>query len=168
MSLESTEELKRKITEAGAVPKHIAFIMDGNGRWAHKRKLPRIAGHNQGVKSVRKMVEVGPEIGVDIMTFYTFSAENWRRPTFEVTALMKLLLDSINKELEDLKRKNVCLKVIGDIQALPEKPRQALEKAVDETKSNSGLILVLAISYSGRSDIVRAVNRIVNSHIKEI
>lgn len=105
MSLDKTAEHKINIINCGVIPKHIAFIMDGNGRWANKQKLPRIAGHNQGVKSVRKMVEIGREIGVDVMTFYTFSAENWRRPKLEVTALMNLLLDSINRELDDLKRK---------------------------------------------------------------
>ena len=168
MGQKSTEELKRQIIKNGSIPRHIAFIMDGNGRWANQRILPRIAGHNQGVKSVRRMVEVGPEIGVNVMTFYTFSAENWRRPKLETSALMKLLLDSINNEIEDLKRNNVRLMVIGDLQALPKGARQAMENAVEETRSNSGLKLVLALSYSGRSEIVRAVNRIIDNGLNQV
>jgi len=136
--------------------------MDGNGRWAHRRGLPRIAGHHQGVKTVRRMVEVGPEIGVEIMTFYTFSTENWRRPRLEVTALMELLLDSINKELDDLKRNQVSLRVIGDLNAIPKHPREAMKRAIEETASNKRLKLVLAINYSGRNEIIKAVNRIID------
>ncbi len=135
--------------------------MDGNGRWAHERHLPRIAGHRQGVKTVRRMVEIGPEIGVKVMTFYTFSAENWNRPLMEVSALMNLLLESINREIEDLKRNEVSVRVIGDLEALPEGPREAMKRAIDETAGNQRLILVLALSYSGRSEIVKAVNRII-------
>ncbi len=160
--------LKEVITSSGEIPRHIAFIMDGNGRWAHRRGLPRIAGHRQGVKTVRRMVETGPEIGVEVMTFYTFSIENWRRPRSEVTALMELLLESINKELDDLKRNEVSLRVIGDLSALPSGPRKALEKAILETEDNKRLILVLAISYSGRREIVQAVNRIIDAGISEV
>ncbi len=161
-------ELKRTILAAGGVPQHIAFIMDGNGRWARQRGLPRIAGHRQGVRTVRKMVETGPEIGVEVMTFYTFSAENWRRPRPEVTALMQLLLESINRELEDLKRNGVSLRVIGDLDSLPRKPRKALERAIVETADNRRLILVLALSYSGRREIIQAVNRIIRAEVESI
>ncbi len=160
--------LKDVITSRGEIPRHIAFIMDGNGRWARQRGLPRIAGHRQGVKTVRRMVETGPEIGVEVMTFYTFSIENWRRPRPEVTALMELLLESINRELDDLKRNEVSLRVIGDLGALPPGPRKALEKAILETEDNRRLILVLAISYSGRREIVQAVNRIIDAGISEV
>lgn len=145
------------------MPRHIAFIMDGNGRWAHRRGLPRLAGHSRGVKTVRTMVETGPEIGVEIMTFYTFSTENWRRPRFEVSALMELLLDSINRELDDLKKNDVSLRVIGDLDALPTGPREAMKRAVRETKENQGLKLVLALNYSGRREIIQAVNRIIEN-----
>ncbi|MCF7811411.1 di-trans,poly-cis-decaprenylcistransferase [bacterium] len=160
--------LKDYILSLRGKPEHIAFIMDGNGRWAHQRALPRIAGHHQGVKTVRRMVEAGPEIGVKVMTFYTFSAENWKRPKQEVSALMELLLNSINQELEDLKRNEVSLRVIGNLDALPQGPREALKKAIIETADNKRLVLVLAISYSGRSDIVNAVNNIIASKVNKI
>lgn len=162
MSGKENTALKEQILKTGKVPRHIAFIMDGNGRWAHRRGLPRIAGHSKGVKTVRMMVEVGPEIGVEVMTFYTFSTENWRRPLAEVSALMELLLDSINKELDDLKRNDVSLRVIGDLSALPLGPREAMEKAIRETENNQGLKLVLALNYSGRTEIIQAVNRIIH------
>jgi len=161
-------DLKKLILSGGNIPRHIAFIMDGNGRWARKRGLPRIAGHRQGVKTVRRMVEIGPEIGVDVMTFYTFSAENWRRPLLEVTALMELLLEAINNELEDLKRNDVSLRVIGDLSSLPEAPRKAMQRAIEETTDNKGLKLVLAISYSSRNEIINAVNRVIESGAKQI
>lgn len=164
----SEAALKQAIISGGEIPRHIAFIMDGNGRWAHKRGLPRIAGHRQGVKTVRKMVETGPEIGVEVMTFYTFSSENWRRPRIEVTALMELLLESINREIEDLKRNDVSLRVIGDLSALPAGPRKAMEQAITETRDNKGLKLVLAISYSGRSEIIKAVRRIIDAGVDDI
>jgi len=162
------KRIKEYILSHGGTPQHIAFIMDGNGRWAHKRALPRIAGHRQGVKTVRRMVEVGPEIGVKVMTFYTFSAENWKRPYQEVSALMELLLHSINQELEDLKRNEVSLRVIGSLDALPQGPREALTRAIAETADNKRLTLVLAINYSGRNNIVQAVNRIISSGVKSV
>jgi len=161
-------ELKARILASGNIPRHIAFIMDGNGRWAKQRGLPRIAGHREGVRTVRRMVECGPEIGVQVMTFYTFSAENWCRPGREVSALMELLLDAINREVEDLKRNQVCLKTIGDLSALPAGPREALERAIAETAGNKRLTLVLALSYSGRREIVQAVNRLISSGVKSV
>ncbi len=168
LRLKEEAALKEAIASVGDIPRHIAFIMDGNGRWAHRRRLPRIAGHRQGVKTVRSMVEIGPEIGVKIMTFYTFSAENWRRPRMEVTALMRLLLDTINREIEDLKRNEVSLRVIGDLDALPAAPRKAMKRAIKETEGNKRLIMVLAISYSGRREIVNAVNRIIASGADQV
>jgi undecaprenyl diphosphate synthase len=158
---DTAQPLKDRIVANGRIPKHIAFIMDGNGRWANRRGLPRTAGHHQGVKTVRRMVEIGPEIGVKVMTFFTFSTENWNRPKFEVSALMQLLLDSINKELDDLKRNDVSVQVIGDLNALPEGPRNAMERAIEETADNKRLKLVLALSYSGRAGIHQAVARIL-------
>lgn len=164
----SVDELRELVVRSGSVPGHIAFIMDGNGRWAKKRRLPRIAGHRKGVKTVRRLVEVAPLVGVDVMTFYTFSMENWRRPVLEVNALMELLLESINSEIEDLKRNDVSLRMIGDVNALPERPRIALERAVEETAGNKGVKLVLALSYSGRHEIVQAVNRIISEGITRV
>ncbi len=162
------DQLKELILSGAKIPKHIAFIMDGNGRWAKKRSLPRIAGHQRGVKTVRRMVETGPEIGVKVMTFYTFSSENWLRPRMEVSALMNLLLESINNEIEDLQRNDVALKVIGELESLPDGPRNAMKKAIEETQGNQRLTLVLALSYSGRREIVKAINRILDDDVKEI
>jgi len=153
--------LKEQVMAGGKIPRHIAFIMDGNGRWAKSRGLPRIIGHRQGVQTVRRMVEIGPEIGVDVMTFYTFSSENWRRPKFEVAALMQLLVESIDRELEDLMKNRVKLRIIGELENLPDEPRRAMERAVIQTSGNDGLVLVLALSYSGRREIARAFNRMV-------
>jgi len=150
------------------IPKHIAFIMDGNGRWAKDRGLPRIAGHRQGVSTVRRMVEIGRELGVEVMTFYTFSSENWRRPVFEVKALMELLIEAIERELDDLKKNGVRLRIIGELDSLPEGPRKAMERGVAETADSDGLILVLALSYSGRREIARAVNRAIASGKGEV
>ncbi len=142
------------------IPEHIAIIMDGNGRWAKQRSLPRIAGHREGINSVREIVQTCGEIGVKILTLYTFSSENWRRPRQEVSALMRLLLVTINREVEELNRKNVRLMVIGDINALPEKPRSGILAGIERLKSNTGLILNLALSYGGRQEIIEAVKKI--------
>jgi len=158
--------LKTAILAKGHIPRHIAFIMDGNGRWARARGLPRIVGHREGVKTVRRMVETGPEIGVGVMTFYTFSSENWRRPELEVTALMDLLVESIERELEDLKRNRVQLRIIGELENLPDGPRTAMERAVEETAGNNRLILVLALSYSARREIARAFNRMITKGLE--
>ncbi len=166
--LTDEESLKEAILAHGKIPEHIAFIMDGNGRWAKRRALPRIAGHRQGVKSVRRMVEIGPELGVKVMTFYTFSTENWLRPQKEVSALMGILLESINRELDDLMKNDVRLRVIGDLESLPEAPRQAMQRAIEKTAANERMTLVLALSYSGRREIVQAVNKIVDSGIRGI
>jgi undecaprenyl diphosphate synthase len=142
------------------MPRHIAIIMDGNGRWAKQRSLPRIAGHREGINSVREIVRTCGELGVEVLTLYTFSSENWLRPRQEVSALMHLLLATINKEVKDLDRNNVKLKVIGRIEDLPEKPRKGMLDAIDHLKHNTGLILNLALSYGGRQEIVEAVRRI--------
>lgn len=146
--------------EQGKIPRHIAIIMDGNGRWAKQRSLPRIAGHREGINSVREIVRVCGNLGVKVLTLYTFSSENWRRPKKEVSALMRLLLATINREVRDLDRNNVKLKVIGKIEDLPEKPRQGMLEAIKRLGKNTGLILNLALSYGGRQEIVEAVHRI--------
>lgn len=161
-------ELKQTILSGGGIPRHVAFIMDGNGRWASKRGLPRIAGHRQGVKSVRRMVEAGPDLGIEVMTFYTFSTENWSRPLTEVSALMKLLLESINREVDDLMANKVSLRVIGNLASIPDGPRQAMEDAIARTSKNKRLILVLALSYSSRSEIINAVNNILKTGLKSV
>jgi undecaprenyl diphosphate synthase len=142
------------------LPTHIGIIMDGNGRWAKKRRLPRIAGHNAGIDSVRDIVEACGEIGVKVLTLYTFSLENWKRPKREVSALMKLLVTTLNREIRDLMRKNVRITCIGDLEDLPEMTRFSMMEAIEKTKDNTGLTLNLALSYSSRKEIKSAVKRI--------
>jgi undecaprenyl diphosphate synthase len=141
-------------------PRHIAIIMDGNGRWAKKRGLPRVMGHREGIRSVRAVVEACGELGIEILTLYTFSTENWRRPQEEVSALMKLLLKTIQKEIKDLIRNNVRLTVIGDLSRLPAEAAAGMESAIEDTRSNTGLNLNLALNYGGREELVRAVRGI--------
>ena len=155
------KEYRVRILEKGNIPRHIAIIMDGNGRWAKKRGLPRIAGHREGINSVREIVRVCGEIGVEYLTLYTFSAENWKRPKAEVSALMTLLLHTIRREVADLNKNNVRLLTIGELSDLPNGPRRAMEEAKEKLADNTGLKLVLALSYSGRKEIVHAVNRLL-------
>jgi len=142
------------------VPSHIAIIMDGNGRWAKSRKKPRILGHKAGVLSVRSVVEGAGEVGVKYLTLYAFSTENWNRPKVEVAALMQLLVATISKEVNSLNKNNVRLLTIGDLKSLPGNCERELEKAKERTKNNTGLNLVLALSYSSKSEIIGAVKKI--------
>lgn len=160
MKLENKKELKEQILQKGNVPKHIAIIMDGNGRWAKKRGLPRIAGHKKGVDSVREIVKLCPELGVEILTLYTFSMENWNRPKIEISALMSLLINTIKNEINELMKNNVKVNVIGVLSNLPEEARKAMEEGIEKTKNNSGLILNLALSYSSRVEIIDMIKKI--------
>lgn len=165
----SDERLQRVVLEhPERLPRHVAFIMDGNGRWAKQRNLARLFGHKEGVKSVREMVEAGVDIGIDAMTFFTFSKENWKRPKKEVSALMQLLVSTIRKEVAELDNNNVTLRTIGCLDDLPEVPRRELMLAMDRLAKNDGLVLTLAISYSGRQDILDAVNHLVTSGVTPI
>ncbi|MEA3500367.1 MAG: isoprenyl transferase [Candidatus Marinimicrobia bacterium] len=153
--------MKNKIIEGNKnLPKHIAIIMDGNGRWASKKNLPRIAGHREGINSVREIVRLSGEIGIEYLTLYTFSKENWQRPKSEVNALMSLLSSTIKKEINELDRNNVRLQIIGNISEIPKKTREDLLKGVEKTKSNTGLTLVLALSYGSREEILNTVKQI--------
>jgi undecaprenyl diphosphate synthase len=152
---------KEKI-DLSKVPVHVAIIMDGNGRWAKKRGLDRIFGHQSGVESVREVTEAAAEIGVKYLTLYTFSTENWGRPQSEVDALMELLIDTIEKETPTLDKNNISLLSIGDIERLPGKSSDKLKKCIKETSPNTGLKLVLALSYSSRWEIKNAVKKIVS------
>lgn len=138
------------------VPRHIAIIMDGNGRWAKQKGMPRVLGHRSGVKSVREVTEAAGEIGVKYLTLYAFSTENWNRPPAEVKALMSLLVETIKAEIATLNKNNVRLMAIGDIQALPASSRDALLNGIEQTKNNSGLTLILALNYSAKWEILRA------------
>ena len=142
------------------IPRHVAIIMDGNGRWARQRGLPRIAGHRAGAKSVREIVRVASKLGIEYLTLYAFSSENWSRPKVEVAALMRLLEFYLQKELAELDKDNVRLAAIGRLHELPAGARQQLDKAIAALRDNEGLTLVLALSYGGRAEIVDAVRGI--------
>jgi len=154
------EKLKQQILLKGNIPKHVAIIMDGNGRWAKKRGLPRIAGHKKGIDSVREIVRLCPELGIEILTLYTFSMENWNRPKTEISALMRLLLNTIRKEIDKLVKNNVKVNTLGILSDLPAGARKGMEEAMERTKNNTGLILNLALSYSSRVEIVEMIKRI--------
>jgi undecaprenyl diphosphate synthase len=143
-----------------SLPRHVAVIMDGNGRWAKQRGLPRIEGHRQGAESARTIIRTAGELGVKYLTLYAFSAENWNRPKDEVDALMKYLINYINTETPELNKNNVRLEVIGQIYRLPENVQEHLKKSIATLSRNSGLTLVMALSYGSRIEIVDAVRRI--------
>lgn len=157
--LDSLTAMKEQI-KSDNLPKHIAIIMDGNGRWAKKQGAMRIFGHHHGIKAVREAVEGCGEIGIRYLTLYTFSTENWNRPKIEVDGIMQLLVKTIHEEVPRLHENNVRMKVIGDRNSLPPKARKKLEDAIDLTKGNTGLTLSLALSYSGKWDIIQAVKNI--------
>ncbi|CAG7840717.1 UDP pyrophosphate synthase [Clostridium novyi B str. ATCC 27606] len=148
------------------IPKHIAIIMDGNGRWAKQKKLPRTLGHKAGVETIREIVKECSNLGVKILTLYAFSTENWKRPKEEVGALMKLLVEYLKKELKELHEENVIIRTIGDISKLPKICQQELTNAYNTTKNNTGLILNLALNYGGRDEIINAMKEI-GAKIKE-
>jgi len=153
MSYKSKIDTKR-------VPKHVAIIMDGNGRWAKNQGEMRVFGHMNGVNSVRESLTAASEVGVEYLTLYAFSTENWNRPIEEVSALMDLLVQTIVKEIEDLQENEVRLEAIGDLNLLPAKCKSALVEAIEKTKKNTRITLVLALSYSSRWEITRAVKSI--------
>ncbi|TXJ27169.1 MAG: isoprenyl transferase [Chitinophagaceae bacterium] len=142
------------------LPRHIAIIMDGNGRWAQEQGQDRLYGHFHGVESVRNIVEGCAELGIGYLTLYAFSTENWDRPEYEVIGLMELLVTTIRKEVESLHKNNIRLHVIGDMNMLPDYARQELQEALDFTKENTGLNLIMALSYSGRWELLNAVKNI--------
>lgn len=158
---EELSQLIAKIKESGKCPVHVAIIMDGNGRWAGKRGLPRTEGHNAGVAAVRRVVEAASETGVKYLTLYTFSVENWNRPKDEVASLMALLSRTTLKELNDLMRNNVRLIATGRLHQLPAVRRKVLESAIKKTSSNDGLTLNLALNYGGRTEIIDAIKKII-------
>ncbi len=155
------KEIRRDLIEKCQIPEHIAIIMDGNGRWAKQRNKPRIFGHNEGINSVREIVEECGKLGVRYLTLYTFSVENWGRPKTEVTGLMQLLLRTIKKEVRELDKNNVKLSIIGRVEDLPEKPRKGLLDGVEKLSGNTGLNLILALSYGGRQEILDGVKKII-------
>lgn len=152
-------DLKEKI-DIKKLPNHVAIIMDGNGRWAKEKGNQRIFGHKKGVVAVRDVTEASAELGIPYLTLYAFSKENWNRPKTEVIGLMSLLVSTINSETKTLMKNNIRLRVIGDIESLPEKVKKELEKAIEQTKNNSRLNLVLALSYGSRWEILNASKQI--------
>lgn len=151
---------KKSLVDNGHLPSHIAIIMDGNGRWAKEKGEDRIQGHKQGVTSVRDVVEGCGELGIGYLTLYAFSTENWNRPKYEVDALMELLVATIHREVDDLKKNNVKLSVIGDIPSLPKVCQRELAEATEMTSGSTGLHLVLALSYSSKWELAEAVKGI--------
>ncbi len=156
----NSKELEVNIKNHPNCPAHIGIIMDGNGRWAKQKGLPRIAGHHRGIDSVHEIVEVCGEIGIKILTLYTFSVENWKRPRWEVTALMELMVNTIRREIKELDEKDVKIIAIGHLKDLPNATRKSMQEAIERTKNNTGLILNLAMNYSGRTEIKDAVVKI--------
>lgn len=146
--------------DVNKLPNHIAIIMDGNGRWAKKRSLPRVVGHEYGVKSVRLVAETAAKLGVKHLTLYTFSKENWNRPQLEVKAIMTLLVRTIRNEVKTLQKNNIRLRTIGDIESLPSDALRELKEAMELTKNNSRMDLILALNYSARWDIIQATKKI--------
>ncbi len=157
-----------KSIDKTTLPKHVAIIMDGNGRWAKEQNKPRVFGHRAGVQTVRRIVEASVELGLQYLTLYTFSTENWKRPKQEVSALMNLLIVTIRRELDDLNKNNVSVRVIGDCHKIPEKTMNEVRKAIEITKHNDGLKLIIALSYSARWDIICSVKRIIELANKNI
>ena len=143
------------------IPKHVAIIMDGNGRWAKKKGLGRIFGHKNAIKSVRESTEIAGELGIEFLTLYAFSTENWNRPKREVNALMTLLVNTLGKEIKKLAKNNVQLKAIGQLDNLPKSCFEELQECIEYTKNNTGLVLTLALSYGGKEEILDAVRGLV-------
>jgi len=156
-----------KNTDVNQIPGHIAIIMDGNGRWAEEHGKERIYGHQNGVEAVRSAIEGAGEAGVKFLTLYAFSTENWNRPKEEIDALMQLLVKAIKNELAGLMQNNVRLQAIGNLKSLPLACQNELQDAIETTKNNTGLTVVLALSYSGRWEIVNAVKEILKHNAEE-
>jgi len=150
----------------GRIPKHVGIIMDGNGRWAELRGLPRIEGHRRGVERSKEVIEFSAELGLKVLTLYAFSTENWRRPSAEVATLMRLLELYLKNELDRLIKNDIVFKTIGDTVMLPEHIQKIIRHAEQKTSSNKGMTLVTALSYSGRNEILRAVKKLLYSRIK--
>lgn len=152
--------LIKQLKSGGNIPNHIAIIMDGNGRWAQNKNLPRAAGHKRGVETVRTMVQACINLGVKYLTLYTFSTENWKRPQKEISMLMRLMVKSLQNETNELNENNVRIITVGDTESLPKVVQDELKEAKEITKKNDALVLNLALSYSGRWEILNAVKKI--------
>jgi len=160
------EELKKRILQRDNIPTHVAIIMDGNGRWAKYHDLQRVDGHIEGVNSVRDIVKTCAELGIKVVTFYTFSTENWKRPPQEVNALWRLLVRTVREEVPELNKNNVRLVVSGMIEELPLITRRSVQFAIDSLKNNTGLIVNLALNYSSRIELTQAMRKIAKEVAK--
>ena len=149
------------------LPRHVAVIMDGNGRWANSRGLPRVAGHRAGVEAVRAAVDTGARLGLEALTLYAFSTENWKRPRLEVDALMRMLKRYLRLELDSIHRQNIRFQPVGRVEALAESVRRELDRAVERTRANTGMILSVALNYGGRTEIIDAANAAVRRLVAE-
>ena len=152
---------------SGRIPEHVAIIMDGNGRWAEMRGLPRIEGHKRGAERAREVISAAMEVGVNTLTLYAFSLENWQRPDDEVSTLMKLLEFYLTKEFNELIRKGIVFRTIGEVWRLPVSVQALLKNMQEKSSRNKGMTLVLALSYSGRNEIIRTVRKIISLGVKE-
>ena len=160
----TADELK-KLGLDGKLPKHIGLIMDGNGRWAKQRLMPRSAGHRAGMEALQEIVRASHSIGIEALTVYAFSTENWGRPAAEVDALMSLLVEYFYKEIDELDANNVRIRTLGDLTRFAPKLRELMENAVERTKNNTGLNFSIAINYGSRAEIVRAVRNLINEGV---
>ncbi len=160
MNKKELMKLKNKI-DINNIPSHVAIIMDGNGRWAKERFLPRTAGHQEGMKRVIEIVEVAEKLNIKYLSLYAFSTENWKRPKEEIDGLMKLLVQYIRSELNKIYKNNIRIQTMGDISKLPKVPRKEVEKAIEKTKNNNKMVLNIGLNYGGRDEIVRAVKNIL-------
>lgn len=142
------------------LPKHIAIIMDGNGRWAAKRALPRFVGHKAGMETLREVLRASNDMGIKILTVYAFSTENWNRPTEEVSYLMNLLIEYMRKEIDELNKNNVKVQILGDLSPLPTITREEIEKAISLTRNNTGIVFNIALNYGGRAELITACKHI--------
>lgn len=153
-------KLKNSI-DLNRIPNHVAIIMDGNGRWAKKRFLPRTAGHQEGMKRVVEIVEVAENLNIKVLSLYAFSTENWKRPRLEIDGLMQILVQYIRNELDKIHEKNIKIQTMGDISKLPKLPREEVEKAIEKTKYNSKMVLNIGLNYGSRDEIIRGVKNIL-------
>ena len=160
-SLEDADSDLLSQVDFARLPRHIAIIMDGNGRWARRRRLPRIAGHRAGAQAVRDTVEIGSQLGLTALTLYAFSTENWKRPPSEINTLMELLREYLRRELAEIHRNNIRLQILGRYEQLPLEVQQDLEDALQQTAGNTGMVLNVALNYSARTELVDAFNSIL-------
>ncbi|MEN3046170.1 MAG: isoprenyl transferase [Candidatus Hydrothermales bacterium] len=150
------------------IPEHVAIVMDGNGRWAKERNLPRLLGHKEGVESVREIIKAARELGIKYLTLFTFSTENWKRSEEEIKGLFNLLESVARKELKNLIENGIRVMVMGRIDELPESTKKVIEEVIEKTKENKDMVLILAINYGGKREVIDAVNKILKNGKKEI